>query len=59
MKSKKCVENLYFWVDVELFKNHVYTPDSELADSARRIYDQYICDRSTSMVNLDIEVVER
>ena len=57
LKSKKCEENLYFYVEVELFKNEIETPDEFLQTQSEAIYKKYFTLDSMYMINLDIEIV--
>ncbi len=58
LKSKRCEENLYFWIEVELMKNEVVTPKEKLSDCAKHIYSKYIEDKSPLQVNIEYNYTE-
>ena len=53
---KKCQENLYFWLEVELYRNPAVTGDEQLESKANQIYNTYFAENAPSMVNIDSEV---
>ncbi len=58
LKSKRCEENLYFWIEVELMKNEAVTPKEKLSDTAKRIYSKYIADKSPHQVSIEYNYTE-
>jgi hypothetical protein len=55
MKSRKCEENLYFYIEVALFKDEVETPDEFLREQAQRVYNKFFADCSEYQLNIDAE----
>jgi hypothetical protein len=52
MKNRKCEENLYFWIDVELFKIEV---DEDMYEQADQIYQKFFSDSAEYQINLDVD----
>ena len=52
MKNRKCEENLYFWIDVELFKIEV---EEDMYQHADQIYEKFFSDQAEYQINLDAE----
>ena len=58
LKERKCEENLYFWLEVELFHNPSLTPDESLVEQAVKIYEKFMLPDSPFPVNIDSELLE-
>ena len=56
MKSKHCEENLYFWVDVELFKLETH---EDIVEQANQVYYKFLADNAEHQVNLDAETIRQ
>jgi len=54
LKKNQCVENLLFWIEVELFKDDIQTPRPE--KTASEIYDRFLHEKSLSEINLDADL---
>jgi hypothetical protein len=60
LKAKHCDENLYFWVDAEMYVNPSITPSHQLQGRAASIYCKYFGDRPKyRMNNMDSEIVQQ
>jgi len=57
LKKKKCEENLYFWLDVELFVDTIVTPEGKVKEKAETIFAKYFGDNALYQLNLDDEIV--
>jgi hypothetical protein len=58
MHVRKCDENLFFWFDVELFKNTECTTDDKVQEKALLLFDKYFSDNCRFPLNLDSEMVQ-
>jgi hypothetical protein len=54
MKSRKCEENLYFWIDVELFKMETA---GDIKEQANIIYAKFLSNDAEYQVNLDSDAM--
>jgi hypothetical protein len=54
MKSRRCEENLYFWIDVELFKLEA---DEAVLEQANNINAKFLVEGAEHQVNLDAETI--
>jgi len=59
LKSKHSEENLYFWIEVELFKNDKLTSSDKLQPLAEKKYIKYIIDGAPLQINIESEYFER
>lgn len=57
LQQQHCDENLWFYMEVELFKNPRETPDDELFSYCDDILKRYIGDNADLQLNLDDDVI--
>jgi hypothetical protein len=55
MKSRRCEESLYFYIEVELFKRE---SNDNLYEQADEIYRKFLSDKAEYQVNLDAETMK-
>ncbi|KFR05883.1 Regulator of G-protein signaling 14, partial [Opisthocomus hoazin] len=53
LKKEFCAENVYFWQACERFQQIPASDTQQLAQEARRIYDEFLSSHSVSPVNID------
>jgi hypothetical protein len=53
LKANHSVENLYFWIEVELYKSPEETPNDFLQERASDIYGKYFISNAEDELNID------
>ena len=56
LTKRQCVENLTFWMEVQLLKNTRETPESMVRETVANIIKKYVEDDSLNKLNLDSEM---
>lgn len=56
MHARKCDENLFFWFDVELFRNDECTTDEKVFEKALILFDKYFAEKAKFPLNLDSDI---